>query len=211
MKKMFVACVLLLCVLFSGSFLHAENLDKATIQKAAQKYLDIAYPKSYFYYDFPVTIESNDTRDKNRLEALEKCGLVALIDKKNIQKPGIGMKKVDILQFTYDITEKGKNFIVQTKKTEKIFSGTKTAIAFGKAEIVSIDSFTPEEDFMDAKITKVKFTYKVTNIPEWVAIPEVLAVDKNLKTDYESAKEPVSKKAVFFYKNNEWVHEKLFK
>lgn len=211
MKKFLIICVLTLFAL-TTSTLHAEDLDKQTLQKAAQKYLDTAYPKPYFSYEFPVTIENDDTMDKSRLEALEKCGIVSLIDQKTIQKHGIGFKKiVDVQQFTYDITEKGKKFIIQTSKTERMKSGSSTAIAFGKAEVVDIISFTPEKDFGGQKISEVKFSYKVTGIPEWAETPELLDANKWLKKDIESAKAPISAKAVFFYKNNDWVHEKLFK
>ena len=63
---------------------------------------------------------------------------------------------------------------------------------------------------MGQKISRVSFSYKVIDIPEWAKIPEILSADRQVKKDVDSAKNDMKVTNVFVLTNNGWIHERLF-
>ncbi|QAX18641.1 hypothetical protein [Klebsiella pneumoniae] len=63
---------------------------------------------------------------------------------------------------------------------------------------------------MGQKISRVSFSYKVSEIPEWAKTPEILTADRQIKKDVDSAKDGMKVTNVFVLTNNGWIHEKLF-
>jgi hypothetical protein len=63
---------------------------------------------------------------------------------------------------------------------------------------------------MGQKISRVSFSYKVTDIPDWDKSPEVAELNRQLKKDVDSELEPLKVTNVFLLTNNGWLHERLF-
>ncbi|MBK0711544.1 hypothetical protein GZ049_27365 [Klebsiella pneumoniae] len=81
---------------------------------------------------------------------------------------------------------------------------------FGKATVTEVSNFTEPSDAMGQKISRVSFSYKVTEIPEWAKTPEILSADRQIKKDVDSANNGMKVTNVFVLTNNGWIHERLF-
>jgi hypothetical protein len=91
--------------------------------------------------------------------------------------------------------------------------GGKTLGGFciGKATVNEIGQFSEPSEMFGQRISRVNYTYEVSNFPEWAKLPEVIEAIKGLRADIGSATAPIKKLDVLVMTNNGWVHEKLFK
>ncbi|MBK0167378.1 hypothetical protein [Klebsiella sp. S69] len=110
---------------------------------------------------------------------------------------------------SYDLTEEGKKYYkpdaAKTMKGENI-----GGFCFGKATVTEVSNFTEPSDAMGQKISRVSFTYKVSEIPDWAKSPEIMNADRQLQKDVSSESEGVKVTNVFLLTNNGWIHERLF-
>jgi hypothetical protein len=178
-------------------------------RKAIQEYLDKSHPKCYVTTEFPVTIDWDISGVKPKLQALAKVGLV-VESEGQVERPGFGNHKNIVTAPFFDLTEEGKKYFKQN--VSKTMGGkTLDGFCIGKATVKEIGQFSEPSEMFGQRITRVNYTYEVSDFPEWAKSPEVIEAIKELKTDIASSTTPIKKLDVLVMTNNGWVHEKLFK
>ncbi|MCM2446200.1 hypothetical protein HGO41_13615 [Rahnella sp. CG8] len=119
-----------------------------------------------------------------------------------------GSKAHDVVVNSHELTDEGKKFYMVD--ASKNMRGENLGGCFGKATVSAVSNFTEPSDAMGQKISRVSFSYKVTDIPDWDKSPEVAELNRQLKKDVDSELEPLKVTNVFLLTNNGWLHERLF-
>jgi hypothetical protein len=179
---------------------------------ALQHYLNTAYPRCYYTENFPVTRNMHVGDRHAILDSLTKVGLLSAKEVSRKELAGeyfTGGKTRTLVQMTYDLTDEGRKFY--TPNAEKNpFGGSKGGFCFGKATVKAVTQFTEPADLLGQKVSRVQYTYVVSDLPPWAKIPEVQSSLTALKGDAESDTTPVKAVAALILTNKGWVHEKLF-
>ena len=176
---------------------------------AVQAYLDTTYPKCYLTSEFPRTVEWDVGGTKTQLRALAKAGLV-LEKEGSYEIPTFGGRKRFAPAPAFTLTDEGKKFY--KSDAVKLINGKNLGgFCFGKAKVKQVDQFTEPSDMLGMRISRVNYTYEVSDLPAWANSPAIQAAIPELKADVESDKVPIKKLDVLVLTNNGWVHERLFK
>jgi len=179
---------------------------------ALQHYLNTAYPKCYYTENFPVTRNLHVGDTQAILESLVKVGLLSVKEVSRQELAGeyfTGGKTRTIVQMAYDLTEEGRKFY--TPNAEKNpFGGSRGGFCFGRATVKAVTQFTEPADLLGQKVSRVQYTYVVSDLPPWARMPEVQSSLTALKEDATSDATPVKALAALILTNTGWVHEKLF-
>lgn len=202
-----IAAVFFLAAISGCSDPKAASEDN--FRKAIQEYLDKIYPKCYVTTELPVIIDWDISGVKKKLQVLAKVGLV-VESEGQVERPGFGNHKNVVAAPSFDLTEEGKKYFKQNV-SETMGGKTRGGFCFGKATVKEIGQFSEPSDMFGQRISRVNYTYEVSDFPEWAKSPEVVEVIKDLKIDIESSTTPIKKLDVLVMTNNGWVHEKLFK
>ncbi|QGX93267.1 hypothetical protein EFZ10_16720 (plasmid) [Tatumella sp. TA1] len=188
-----------------------KEANESNFKTAAQQYLDTTYPECYFKANFPFKTDGLDFGNTRAvLKALAAKGLLTEteISRKHYEKSW-GSEAHDVVVNNYVLTDEGKKYYKAGKETNALGKDT-GGFCFGKAKVETITNFTEPSDAMGQKISRVNYTYTVTDIPEWAKSDDIIAASSKLKEDVASAQNPVSAKAVFVLTNKGWMHERLF-
>lgn len=183
--------------------------NQGVFKNAAQAYLDTVYPKCYVNTQFPVTVDWNISGIQEKLRALAKAGLV-VESEGQVELPEMHGKKRTTSAPRFDLTEEGKKFY-KADVTQTLAGKSIGGFCFGKATVKEVSQFSEPADMFGQRISRVNYTYAVSDIPAWAKTPELLAGIKELKADVDSEAAPVKVLNTFVLTNNGWVHEKLFK
>jgi hypothetical protein len=183
--------------------------NEENFKKATQEYLDTTYPKCYVHTEFPVTIDWDISGIKGKLQALAKVGLVVESEGK-IERSGFGNKKNFVTAPSFDLTDEGRKFY-KANIAKTLGGKTLGGFCVGKATVTEVSQFSEPSDMFGQRISRVNYTYKVSEFPSWAKSDEVLEAISNLKIDVESEQNPIKKLDALILTNNGWIHEKLFK
>ncbi len=185
------------------------DANKRNFKSAIQAYLDTNYPKCYVYANFPRTIDRDYSGLAGKLRALAKTGLLTETEVQVEERSVFSRPKKFVNAPMFDLTEEGKKYY-KAKVAKTIRGKSVGGFCAGNATVKEITQFSVPSDMFGHRISRVNYTYEVSNFPAWAEAPEVLAAIKDLNTDFES--KITSKKAldVLILTNNGWVHEKLF-
>jgi hypothetical protein len=185
--------------------------NEKNFQSAIQSYLDTAYPKCYFNQKFPTTVEFDIGGSRAILHALVKAGLVSEKEESRKEVNDIfgGAKKI-IVKTSFDLTDEGRKFY--KPDTVKTIGGDSIGgFCLGKATVKAVTQFSEPSDMFGQKISRVNYTYRVSDLPTWAKSPEMLSAIKALNADAESDATPLKALDTLILTNNGWVHERLFK
>jgi hypothetical protein len=188
-----------------------KKASEANFKTAAQQFLDSAYPTCYFEAKFPYKTDGfsiNNTPDI--LHVLAQKGL--LTEKELSRKhydATWAMGAHDVVANSYDLTDEGKKYY-KVDASKNLIGKPVSGFCFGKATVSAVVNFTEPSDMMGQKISRVTYSYKVTDIPDWAKSPEITALSSKLANDVNSEKDPQKITNVFLLTNNGWIHEKLF-
>ena len=188
-----------------------KDASESNFKAAAQQYLDTTYPECYFKVNFPFKTDGFDFGNTRAvLKALAAKGLLTEteISRKHYEKSW-GSEAHDVVVNNYALTDEGKKYYKAGTKTNALGKET-GGFCFGKAKVETITNFTEPSDAMGQKISRVNYTYTVTDIPEWAKSDDIIAASTKLKEDVASEQNPVSAKGVFVLTNKGWMHERLF-
>ncbi|HAT1583132.1 TPA: hypothetical protein I8Y16_004009 [Raoultella ornithinolytica] len=194
-----------------------KDASESNFKAASQQYLDTVYPHCYVQMAMPVKKTRNvyeKKEDQNASDnALHILATKGLLDEKEISRKHYEKSYFsgahDAVETEYSLTEEGKKYF--KPNISKTFGGDDIGgFCFGKAKVETITNFTEPSDAMGQKISRVNYTYTVTDIPEWAKSDDIIAASSKLKEDVASVQNPVSAKAVFVLTNKGWMHERLF-
>lgn len=183
--------------------------NEENFKKAIQAYLDTTYPKCYVNTEFPITIDWDISGIKGKLRALAKVGLVEESEGQ-VERPGFGNKKNFASAPSFDLTDEGKKYY-KTDVAKTLGRKTLGGFCVGKATVMEVSQFSEPSDMFGQRISRVNYTYEVSDLPSWARSDEILDAIKDLKIDVESEQSPIKKLDALILTNNGWVHEKLFK
>ena len=188
-----------------------KDASESNFKIAAQQYLDTVYPVCYFESNFPV--KTDGYHFNNLPEILHVMSEKGLLKEKELSRKHIEAswsgKARDIVVNSYDLTDEGKKYY-KTDATKNISGKNIGGFCFGKATVSEVVNFTEPSDAMGQKISKVSFSYKVTDIPDWAKSSEITALDRRLKKDVDSEEKEIKLTNVFVLTNKGWVHGRLF-
>ena len=109
MKKRVIFAVVLGALVLAGCG-SKKDANEKNFKVAIQNFLDSAYPKCYFFENFPAVVGDFDLKnEKATLAALLKAGLVSVKDEPHEETQIFGNKKTSIKP-TFYLTEEGKKF-----------------------------------------------------------------------------------------------------
>lgn len=197
---MFYRIVLIALAVMVAGCSDPKAVNEKNFKAAIQKVLDTEYPRCYVKANFPATVEDFDMNNhKAVFPALVKAGLLSEKEESHEVPDGwMGRKKVVVVR-VYDLTEIGKQFYSADTKHG--------GFCFGKATVKEITEFTEPSDMMGMRASQVKFTYIVSDFPDWAQSPEMLAANVSLQADVESEKTPINSRDVLALTNNGWVSQ----
>lgn len=208
-KIMVAACSVMLLAIGCSN---VKDASESNFKKAAQEYLDTAYPTSYITVQFPYVPKDNmDTRTDKIMEQMEKAGLV--------KQTEITRKKQTIFMSAnnetetvqgYELTDEGKKYY-KADVEQSVMGQPRGGFSFGKAKVEKVENFTEPADLMGMKVSKVTYTYTVSDIPEWATKKELLELNQKLKTDVLSKEKPVQRADGFVLTEKGWIHEKMMR
>lgn len=201
------ACIAAMAIVLAGCADPKEANEK-NFKAAIQAYLDSVYPKCYFHRNFPTTVEFDVGGTRAALKSLVKAGLV--IEKDMAAADSAAHRKAADVKLTYDLTDEGRKYY--KAGTEKTFNGnTVGGFCFGKASIKEIGQFTEPSDMFGVRISRVNYTYTVSDLPNWAKSLDESVALRELKAEASSTVEPIKRLDTVVLTNDGWVHEKLFK
>lgn len=178
--------------------------NEKNFKAVIQQYLDSVYPKCYLNVELPQTVDIDFHGTIPKLRALAKVGLVS--ESKGVAKSPWG---VAMPAPSFELTAEGKKFY--KPDAIKVSDGKHIGgFCFGKAHVREIVQFTEPSDMFGHHISRVNYTYQVSDLPAWAAATEVVSVFDTLKVDVASNKSPIKDVATLVLTNKGWVHEKLF-
>jgi hypothetical protein len=187
-----------------------KTANENNFGKAIQSYLDTVYPKCYFLQKFPATVDFDIGGTQATLKALVKAGLVSEKEESRREIADLfGGGKKTYVKTSFDLTDAGRK-VYKLDAVKTLRGDSVGGFCFGKASVKDVSQFSEPSDMLGQKISRVNYTYVVTDLPAWAKTPEMLAAIKALDVDAKSVIEPVKALDTLLLTNNGWVHERLF-
>ena len=88
--------------------------------------------------------------------------------------------------------------------------GKQSGFCFGKAKVEKIIDFSEPSEMMGNKISRVNYTFSVTDLPDWIKKPEITKLSEPIKKIVESAETPIKADGTMILTNKGWVESHLF-
>ncbi|EGH9360810.1 hypothetical protein IFG57_003972 [Salmonella enterica] len=211
MKMKFAVPLVCLCTLSLAACNDPKKPSYDNFKNAAQEYLNTMYPACYIKANFPY--KTDGISFNNLPDLFHAMAEKGLLSEKELSRQHVqaswGSDAHDVVVNLYDLTEEGKKFY--KKDAAKNMRGDSIGgFCFGKATVTNVSNFTEPSDAMGQKISRVSFSYKVTDIPAWAMSDEITTFEKKLQKDVNSDKSDNTMNSVFLLTNKGWIHEKLF-
>lgn len=162
--------------------------------------------------EFPTAITIDSAKYQRNGELLNELVRLGLLTSKDTEAKawapfGLSASETKHPAKEYDLSEKGKLFVGKPKTGFSAMPGV--SFCYGTYSIVDVVNFTEPADYEGQKISKVQFTYKTTDIAEWVKESAILQSNYNtIVKDLNSDKQPLEGKAVLVQTQKGWVIDK---
>ena len=185
-----------------------KEANEKNFGQAAQLWLNQEFPVCVVHGNFPLFPREMDIRGEDKtLQAMARVGLVT-------ETPAevediFGGKKQSV---RYELTEEGKKYYFPDR-VETLGGDKLGGLCFGKGKLESVENFTTPTQFMGVQGSRVTFTYRITDIPDWAQngpVADVLSSKREFKEILASGQTPIRKTQGFIQTEKGWVHEKLF-
>jgi Prokaryotic membrane lipoprotein lipid attachment site len=201
MKKIILITTLALILAGCGD---PKQASEKNFEVAIQQYLDKSYPACVIRDRFPSDPFALDIFHHEPIYVeMEKMGLLT---KKEEMKKQFSYGKATLVT-SYDLSAEGKKYyIAPDEKTRDIRYG----FCFGKAKVEKIIDFSEPSEMMGNKISRVNYTYKVTDLPDWLKKPEITKLNEQIKNMAESTETPIKADGTMMLTNKGWVESHLF-
>ena len=115
--------------------------------------------------EFPI----KDTTGDIKLDALSDMGLFTKTEGTYTFKTSYfydGKQEVEVQGYLYSPTKEIEEYLVRREPSD-FYSSTYHELCFGKIKDVKVTNFTEPTPAMGALVTKVQYTYTLTDIPHW--------------------------------------------
>lgn len=194
-----------------------KDASEANFKTAAQANFDAKGPDCYFLSYFPIETEHRDKEFQTQLQLLEKAGLLTVNNQAKIVTHSMFGDTTEKTGPGYELTDEGKKAFKEGVETQ--VGGTSLGgFCFGKSEVVEISNFSEINSSMGQSMSVVKYTYKVSGLPEWTKDPAVYNAFnrdsiryKSLKKAVESEKTPIQDSSSFILTDKGWMHSDQFR
>ena len=182
----------------------SQKAGESNFKSAAQDFLNVAYPACYIVETFPTKPDGWDIRGQKLIyEEMVKLGL--LIKKEEMTKPKSKWQKPQ-KEFVFDLTDEGKKYYqLPNDKNHK-----QGGFCFGEPKVKEITNFTEPSEMMGKKVSRINFTYIVTDFPNWIKNPDILKLSDVLKRDVNSPEAPIKIDVNMVLTNKGWIEIHLF-
>lgn len=201
-------CAAALLLVSAGCSNDPKEANEKNFGQAAQAWLDEEFPTCVVHGNFPLVPPQLDVRGEGKtLQAMAQAGLVTASP---AEVEGVFGEKVQSVR--YELTEEGKKYYLPDR-VETLGGDKLGGLCFGKGKLESVENFTTPADVMGLRASRVTFTYRVTDIPDWAQngpVAEVLSGQRGVKEILASGQTPIRKTQGFIQTEKGWVHEKLF-
>lgn len=206
MKKLQV----LLISFFLVGCSNPQNATDANFKDAIQKYFNDT--RACFSIDVAFPYEHEKKRNKNViLEELVKLGLLSKEDSIKVSENMFNKKLLTKESAVkYSLKAKGEKVATLIRKNTAFSSG-KTKICYGVYKVEDIIDFSEPADMFGQKISKVNYTYKISNVASWAENDVLKMKYATLKKDLNSSQKSERGKVILILTNKGWLHKKQFK
>ncbi|WP_295482038.1 hypothetical protein [uncultured Pseudomonas sp.] len=189
-----------------------KKASEENFEKAAQAWLDKAYPECLITSTFPMNTQEFDVYGTNKtLNALAEVGVLTAVETSRKDYPeNIFQKARTEIKYRYELTDEGRKYLkddARTKPDGTVIPG----LCIGRAKVDKIEQFSEPGDMMGHRISEVTYTYKVDDLPKWASTPALMDVNSDVKRMVASQGKPIREKRAFVLTNNGWIHERLFR
>ncbi|AXO88568.1 hypothetical protein DZC75_11380 [Pseudomonas parafulva] len=189
-----------------------KKASEENFEKAAQAWLDKAYPECLVTSTFPMNTLEFDVYGTNKtLNALAEVGVLTAVETSRKDYPeNIFQKARTEIKYRYELTDEGRKYLkddARTKPDGTVIPG----LCIGRAKVDKIEQFSEPGDMMGHRISEVTYTYKVDDLPKWASTPALMDVNSDVKRMVASQEKPIREKRAFVLTNNGWIHERLFR
>lgn len=201
-----LAAVLLL--MSAGCSDDPKEANEKNFGQAAQAWLDQEFPTCVVRGNFPLVPPLMDVHNVGEtLQAMAQAGLVT---ETPAEVEGLFGEKEQSVR--YELTEEGKKYYLPDR-VETLGGDKLGGLCFGKGKLESVENFTTPAQVMGVQASRVTFTYRVTDIPDWAQngpVADALSGDREFKKILASGQTPIRQTQGFIQTEKGWVHEKLF-
>ncbi|MFT2793954.1 hypothetical protein ACMV5I_28635 [Serratia sp. T13T92] len=201
-----------LVLLVSTGCSDPTSVSKDNFGKAAQTFLDTQYPQCFFTLDLPGKVDDTDVEQDAIMHALANVGA--------IKETGLYRKQMrvspaqpavhDVTTYYFQLGSAGQPYY--TREAKQSSSGKwQGGFCFGRARVEQVHSFTVPVESMGVTRSTVRFSYSVTDIPDWAKASALVALNNSLMLIVASEKHPFEEEAVFVRTDSGWAHQGLVK
>lgn len=185
-----------------------KEANEKNFGQAAQAWLDQEFPTCVVHGNFPLVPRQIDFGNESKtLQAMAQAGLVT---ETPAEVEGLFGGKVQSVR--YELTEEGKKYYLPDR-VETLGGDKLGGLCFGKGKLESVENFTTPAQVMGVQASRVTFTYRVTDIPDWAQngpVADALSGNREFKKILASGQTPIRQTQGFIQTEKGWVHEKLF-
>ncbi len=194
-------------LLLGGCFHHSPP-DKATMRKAIETRLNTIYPRCYLQADFPARAQYFfPERDKHILHLFAQAGMLKETVMATATYPATStVPAKQQMTSIYTLTEQGRQFF--SEHIRGPFAYRRGGFCFGKAVLLSVDHIDTaprQKDILGRKRVGVTYTYTITDIPDWLRRPELVALLPQLSRDLAASERPVTESDVYALSKIGWI------
>ncbi len=196
--------------LFLVACSNPKEVSKSNFKDAIQEYLTQNKP-CISYSKFPFQISESEFYYKDRLRILDELVSIGFLTSEKTEKEKMFSRKHEKEPaMTYSLTNAGK--AVLTKDDDG------SSFCYGEYNVVEIRNFSEPVVFMGKKMSEVRYSYKMENIPDWFKNSKFMK-EKNWNGDWNkriseniaSIEKPIKTKTILVLTNDGWMEERLFR
>jgi len=162
----------------------------------------LRYFKEPVSIDFPLDLEKKEEEGFTQLKVLAKVGVLSTSETTTREALSIPQKLVPATRYT--LTKEGEKFF----KRDLTIPGTskkKNAFCFGETEIDKVINFTEPESFFGTTASRVKYTYRIKNLPSWTSDSEVQALIPKVAKMVRTKDKPAESTITLFLTSKGWA------
>lgn len=203
MKKTISITTLAFSVLFLTACSDPNKASEANFEKALLSYYNQKSPVCMNILrgkEMPVISQTED----KELDALVEIGLFEKTTGTTTIRPMFavdGKREKEVDAFIYTPTKEADEYLV---KTSSSFTGAGNAICFGQVNKLKVTNYTLPSEAMGITMSRVNYTFEITNIPAW-------AKNASLNTAFTQLKHQLNRNednATLILTSKGWLHER---
>lgn len=183
-----------------------NDATDSNFKEAVQQYLDKRFPMCAIHaQEFPTKPITSTFH--NNIEIYDDLVKIGLMSKKVVQVPVPLLPNKTQPAPVYDITAEGKKYY---KEHDDNTLGKVPGMCGGKAKVADIVNFTQPSDMFGHTISRVKFTYKVSDIPDWMKLKSITDYNQEMNKIIKADGVAMDGTAILVLTGKGWMEESVF-